>query len=84
MCRIDQAQNWTANSELYLIAAKELNGAGDALTIDERPIETLQVSDRELITALFDLGMMTRDDGGTRIDQDLVIRPAPEARDLSV
>ena len=84
MCLIDQAQNWTAHPELYLITTEERGRSGDTLTVYERAIETFQIDDRELIDTLPDLGMMTRDDGGIRIDQNLVIRRAPEARDLSV
>ena len=77
---IAQAQQGTAGPELNLIAIKQRRRFADALVIDERAVKALEIGDRELITALPDLGVTARDHGGIGINDHFPFGIAAEPR----
>ena len=57
MKRIHHTQDWTTNTELYLISTKEGDRRRNALTVDQRPVEAFQISNGKLFALFADLGV---------------------------
>ena len=84
MRRIDHAHYRTAGAELDLIAAEERDGAGNALAVDQRAVEALQIGDRELFAGPANFGVASRDDGRVSVDHNFAFRIAAQTRDFLI
>ena len=79
---IDNAHHRPAGAELNLIAAEKRDGARDALAVDQRAVEALQIGDRELFAGPANFGVPSRDHGRVSVDHNFAFGIAAQSRDF--
>jgi hypothetical protein len=82
MRRIAEPQRRPAGAQLDLVAIEQRHGIADALVIDQRAVEALQIDDGKLIARPANFRVPPRDDRGVGINYYFAFGITTETRDF--
>lgn len=82
MRRINEAQDGAAHAELNMVAVVEWRRAGDALLVNQRPVEAAVIYQHVLPVAALNFSVATRDHSRRSFNRHFHFGIAPQSRHI--